>query len=90
MADSNNKKNGTFKWIIALCLTATLAIIGWTITGTLATRMRILGDIQASYSVLNANLMANNIRISVLENKYETIYLALTEIKSMVGKRSEP
>jgi len=90
MSDQTPKRNGTLKWIIALCLTATLAIIGWTITGTLATRLKILENIQVSYSVLNANLMANNIRISVLENKYDTIQAALAEIKAILTKRAEP
>ena len=86
MADSNNKKNGTLKWIIALCLTATLAIIGWTMTGTLAARMQAMESIRTDQTNLTATVAANTIRLAVLENKYDMIQSNLLEIKVIVQK----
>ena len=84
-----NRKNGVIRWIIALCLTASLAIIGWTTTVTLAARMRVLEDIQAQASQLSSTVAANNVRLTVLENKYDTIQAALVEIKVILQKLME-
>ena len=89
MADLNNKRSAVLKWIIALCLTATLAIVGWTTTINLAARMRVLEEVKTACSQLNASVSANNVRISVLENKYDTIQSALAEIKVILTKRVE-
>ena len=86
MADTNNKRSAVLKWIIALCLTATLAIVGWTTTVNLAARMRALEEIKAISAQLNATVAANNVRISVLENKYDTIQATLLEIKVILQK----
>ena len=80
MADTAIKnKNGSVKWIVVLCVTAVLAIVGWTTTVTLAARMRAM-------ELLNANVLSLNIRTSVLENKYDTIQIDLVEIKMILQK----
>ena len=86
MTDLNSKRGAVLKWIIALCLTATLAIVGWTTTVNLAARMRALEEIKAVSAQLNASVAANNVRISVLENKYDTIQATLLEIKVILQK----
>lgn len=82
-------RSSAIKWIVALCLTATLAVIGWTTTVTLATRMQALEAIQNQTHELKAVVAANNVRISVLENKYDTIQATLTEIKLILQKLQE-
>ena len=72
-----NGNKGTVKWIIGLCIATTVAVVGWTITGTLATRM-------SSFTQIASNVSANNIRLSVLENKYDTISTQLSEIKVLL------
>ena len=84
LVKNNNKKN--MRWIVALCLTATLAIVGWSVTGTLATRMKTFEAIQNDYASLHAVVTANNVRLSVLENKYDNIQVSLTEIKLILQK----
>ena len=74
-----NNKNGTVKWIIVLCLTAVLAIIGWTTTANLSSRMGIMEDIKAQCT-------ANNVRIAVRENRYDMIQATLVEIKIILQK----
>lgn len=83
------EKNNTIKWIVALCITATLAIVGWTVTAGLAARTNILVDMQETTAALQENTMSNNVRLSVLENKYDTIQAALSEIKVLLQKHME-
>lgn len=71
-------------WIIGLCVTAALAIIGWTTTANLAARMRTFEQIRIEAVDVKANIMANNVRVSVLETKYDTIQAALVEIKTLL------
>jgi hypothetical protein len=93
--DNRMDKHGTVKWIIALCVTAVIAVSGWTLTGTLAarsrsdiavetTREKAYEDVRRDVTSVSANVSANNIRISVLENKYDTIDAALSEIKALL------
>ena len=81
----NSNKNN-MRWIVALCLTATLAIVGWTVSGTLMTRMKTFESIQQDHDVLSSVVMGNNVRISILENKYERIQMDLSEIKLILQK----
>ena len=83
-ANKNNK--ATVKWIVALCLTATLAIIGWTTTANLTARLRTLEEIKETAAQISATQQANTVRISVLENKYDTIQADLAEIKVLLQK----
>lgn len=76
---AKKNKNGSVKWIIILCLTAVLAIVGWTTTANLSSRMGIMEDIKAQCT-------ANNVRIAVLENRYDTIQATLVEIKMILQK----
>ncbi len=76
-----NNKKGTVKWIIGLCVVAVVAIVGWTTTANLAIRMRSYEEIKKDAAEIKANIMANNVRVSVLETKYDTIQVTLTEIK---------
>jgi Tfp pilus assembly protein PilO len=81
---AENDKHYNTKWIIAICLTAVLSIVGWTLTGTLANRMKVLEEMRTESAQIKANVSANNIRISVLENKYDLIAQSLTEIKALL------
>ena len=74
------------RWIIALCLTATLAVIGWTSTATLAIRMKALEEVQNQTHELRVTVVANNVRLSVLESKYDTIQATLIEIKVLIQR----
>ena len=74
-----NNKNGNVKWITALCLTAVLAIIGWTTTANLAFQMKIMEETKSQST-------DNVVRISVLENQYKTIQCDLTDIKRLLQK----
>ncbi len=82
-------KNGMTKWIIGLCLTATLAIVGWTVTGTLASRLRSFEVIKETTINIEARQSATDIRVAVLENKYDTIQASLAEIKALLQKHME-
>jgi hypothetical protein len=72
------------KWIVALCLTAVLAIVGWTVTGSLTIKLRTIDDLRNQQLSTQSNVSANNVRISVLENKYDTIQASLAEIKALL------
>ena len=74
------------RWIIALCLTATLAVIGWTSTATLAIRMKALEEVQNQAHELRVTVVANNVRLAVLENKYDMIQSTLVEIKVLIQR----
>jgi hypothetical protein len=74
----------TTKWIIGLCLATSVAIVGWTVTGTLAVRMKSFDEVKTEVVTVRSNVSANNIRISVLENKYDTINDSLAEIKALI------
>ena len=74
-----NNKNGNVKWITALCLTAVLAIIGWTTTANLAFQMKTMEETKAQST-------ENVVRISVLENQYQTIQDDLKDIKLILQK----
>ena len=82
-------KNGVVKWIVGLCLTATLAIVGWTITFTLAARMKAFDEVKIDVTEIEARQDALSIRTAVLENKYDTIQAALAEIKALLQKHIE-
>lgn len=74
----------SIQWAIGICLTATLAVVGWTITVAQALRMKTFEKIEKEHIATRANVDANNIRLSVLENKYDTINSALIEIKALI------
>ena len=94
MADTAIKnKNGNVKWIIALCLTITLAIVGWTTTANLSMRLKAMDEVRQSITEVEkksteiiAIQQANIVRISILENRYDTIQATLVEIKVMLQK----
>jgi Tfp pilus assembly protein PilO len=79
--DGNGKN---VRWIIIVCLTATLAVVGWTVTATLMTRMKAFETIEKNTAELRSNVMANNVRLSVLENRYDTIMASLADIKALL------
>jgi len=81
-----NNKNGNVKWITALCLTAVLAIIGWTTTINLAARMKVLEDIKTQQVLLGADIAANNVRISILETRWITIQSEFENIRLLLQK----
>lgn len=74
----------TTGWIIGLCLSVVMAVIGWTVTISQALRMRLFQKIEKDLISTTANVQANNIRISVLENKYDSIQTMLHEIKALI------
>ena len=75
----------TTGWIIGLCLTAVLAVIGWTVSISQALRMKVISKLENDQCAVAASVAALNIRTSVLENKYDTIQATLTEIKVMLS-----
>lgn len=86
---AKDSRHASVKWIIGLCLAATVAIVGWTVTATLAARMRTFEQMKAETSEVKSIVMAANVRISVLENKYDTIQASLAEIKALLQKHTE-
>lgn len=80
--DAGNK--GTVKWIVGLCIATVIAIVGWTTTANLSMRMKTVDDLRTEVSKTQSNVSANNIRISVLENKYDVISAQLAEIKALL------
>jgi hypothetical protein len=76
--------NGSVKWIIALCISIALAVMGWTVTGTLAIRMKAFEATESEVAGIKSNVAANNIRISVMENRFDTIQLSLADIKALI------
>ena len=83
---AKNNKNGNVKWITALCLTAVLAIVGWTTTVNLAARMKMLEDIKAQQGLLTTSVAKCDIRISILETRWTMIQSDVTEIRLIVQK----
>ena len=73
-------------WIIGLCVTAALAVIGWTVSVTQALRMRVFQTMERDQAALVASVSAALARIGVLETKYDSITAALLEIKIMLQK----
>lgn len=71
-------------WIIGLCVAATLAVMGWTMTATLAARIRAFEGMKETGVSLQAQQSATQTRVAVLENKYDTIQAALAEIKALL------
>jgi hypothetical protein len=82
----NSGRNSTIKWIILLCVSATIAIVGWTTVANLGARLITLDEIKQTAVTIQAAQQANNVRISVLENKYDSIMAQLAEIKVMLQK----
>jgi hypothetical protein len=74
----------TTGWIIGLCLSVIMAVIGWTVSISQALRMRVFQKVEKDLIATTANVAANNIRISVLENKYDIIQSMLHEIKALL------
>jgi hypothetical protein len=74
----------TTGWIIGICLTSVMAVIGWTVTISQALRMRVLVKLENNQCAVAAGVAALNIRTSVLENKYDTIQSALADIKALI------
>lgn len=87
--NGNIETSKTTQWIIALCVTVVLAIVGWTTTANLAIRIGNLEEIKKDAAEIKVSQQANNVRISVLENKYDTIQATLVEIKVILQKMRE-
>jgi hypothetical protein len=67
-------------WIIILCVTTFLAIIGWVIT--------VVRDIKKTAVDLKQCVAEHDVRIAVIEKEYEYINKALSEIKELVKIRN--
>ena len=76
----------TLGWVVGICLTAVLAVIGWTVSISQALRMRVFQKIEKDQTTLAAAVSANCLRIGVLEAKYDAINQSLTDIKIMIQK----
>ena len=70
--------------IIGLCLTAVLAVIGWTVSVSQALRMRVIAKLEKDQAGCMSNIAALNIRTSVLENRYDTLLAAILRIEAML------
>jgi hypothetical protein len=79
----------TIEWIIALCVTAVVAVIGWTVTATLSMRMKAFETIKEDLIRMEANGQATATRVSVLENKYDTVLAAILRIEALLMKHLE-
>ena len=80
--EANNK--GTVKWIIGLCVAVVVAVAGWTTSANLSSQMRAFEELKQTITDTRSNVQANNVRISVLENKYDMITAQLAEIKALL------
>lgn len=77
------------EWIITLCLTAVVAVIGWTVTATLSMRMKAFERIEKDLLRMEGHSQATMTRVSVLENKYDVVAAALARIEALLQKHLE-
>lgn len=80
----DRRQNRASKWIISLCLTAVVAVVGWTITGTQAAKIRTAEQMQTDIRIVESSQQTQEIRLSVLENEYDNIMKTLDEIKDLL------
>jgi len=74
----------TTGWIIGLCLTAVLAVIGWTVSISQALRMRVIAKLEKDQAMCMTNIASLNIRTSVLENRFDTLMAAILRIEALL------
>lgn len=70
------------EWIISLSATIILAVIGWTLAASLASRLRMFGKIEKDLIRLEAIVQADSTRVSVLENQTSNVMAALSRIEA--------
>jgi hypothetical protein len=76
------KPNG--RWIIALCVSITMTVVSLTVTTQLALQLRAMDEDRSDAAKTTSLVMAHNVRLAVLENKYDTIQASLAEIKALI------
>ena len=81
--------NGTTKWIIGVCLSAVLAISGWAVTATLATRLKMSEKVEEQVQEMQNFGNENRQRIMVLESQFSNINDRLVEIKTLITRHME-
>jgi hypothetical protein len=74
----------TVEWIIALSVSIIVAVIGWTLTASLASRMKLFGKVEKDLIRLEAVVSAADTRISVLEAQHTNVMAALTRIEALL------
>jgi hypothetical protein len=82
MANGNSTR-----WIIGICLTAVLAVSGWAVTATLATRLKAMDSVVIKMDTIDTRGQENRQRIMVLENQFGHISERLNEIKALLKER---
>ncbi len=72
------------EWIIALCVSVVIAVVGWTLAASLASRMRLFTKIERDMVRLEALVGASSTRISVLESQHSTVMASLSRIEGLL------
>ena len=76
----------TIEWVLGFAGTAILAVIGWTLTASLASRMRQFAKIEKDMIRLEALMNADSTRISVLESQHNTVMASLSRIEGLLSE----
>ncbi len=76
--------NHTTRWIIALCITAVLAIAGWTVTFTQSLKARTYEAVVQEAVTLKGIVTAHTTQIAVLDTKYATFQESLNRIEELL------
>jgi hypothetical protein len=82
-----DEKNPSSRWIIALCVSIIMTVVSLTVTTQLALRLRAMGEDRLDAAKTTSLVMAHDVRLAVLENKYDTIQASLAEIKALLTTR---
>jgi len=77
-------KKANIRWIVAVCISVTMTVVSLTVTVQLALRLRLFDEYRTEGTKTEAAVMAHDVRIAVLENKYDTIQASLAEIKALL------
>jgi hypothetical protein len=72
------------EWLVALSVSIIVAVIGWTLTASLASRMKMFGKVEKDLVRLEAVVSAADTRISVLESQHTNVMSALTRIEALL------
>jgi len=72
------------EWIIGLAASIIVAVVGWTLAASLASRMRMSAKVERDLVRLEAVVQANSTRVSVLENQHNTVMASLARIEGLL------
>ena len=72
------------EWIIGLAASIIVAVVGWTLAASLASRVRMFAKVEQDLLRLEAVVQANSTRVSVLENQHNTVMASLARIEGLL------